>query len=569
MAVKRLGEILISAGKISEEDLMKGLALQKERKERLGTVLIDSGIITETDVIDALQDQLGVQYIDLSGGSIAPAMSKYVPKNLALKYSVVPVKLQNDELYLAMNDPLNFYAIEEVRKFSRKRIVPMVTDTASINYAIQMLYGNERVSQAIEQMRRERGDVEDTSTGMQTFYSDDADENAPAIRLVNSIIERAVAERSSDIHIEPREFEMQVRMRIDGVLHNILSIPKELQRAVISRIKVMSNLDIAERRIPQDGRFNIHVGQGEYDIRISTLPTIYGEKIVGRLLNKGAGDSSKGSIGLQGGDLDKYNRMVRSTEGVVLVVGPTGSGKSTTMYAMINELNTEGVNLVTLEDPVEYHIEGINQVQVNEKTGMTFAAGLRSILRQDPDIIAVGEIRDGETADIAMRSAITGHVVLSTLHTNDAIGAIARLEDMGVESYLIASALKGVISQRLLRKICPHCKEAYYASEEEKDRLGLPLDQQVTLYRGAGCARCSGNGFTGRVAVFEMLYLTQAIKNSISRKEGREAIENLVRHDRKNFVTIRENAVRLVLEGATTFSEAVRVIGLEGQDLVS
>ncbi len=569
MAVKRLGEILISAGKISEEDLMKGLALQKERKERLGTVLIDSGIITETDVIDALQDQLGVQYIDLSGGSIAPAMSKYVPKNLALKYSVVPVKLQNDELYLAMNDPLNFYAIEEVRKFSRKRIVPMVTDTASINYAIQMLYGNERVSQAIEQMRRERGDVEDTSTGMQTFYSDDADENAPAIRLVNSIIERAVAERSSDIHIEPREFEMQVRMRIDGVLHNILSIPKELQRAVISRIKVMSNLDIAERRIPQDGRFNIHVGQGEYDIRISTLPTIYGEKIVGRLLNKGAGDSSKGSIGLQGGDLDKYNRMVRSTEGVVLVVGPTGSGKSTTMYAMINELNTEGVNLVTLEDPVEYHIEGINQVQVNEKTGMTFAAGLRSILRQDPDIIAVGEIRDGETADIAMRSAITGHVVLSTLHTNDAIGAIARLEDMGVESYLIASALKGVISQRLLRKICPHCKEAYYASEEEKDRLGLPLDQQVTLYRGAGCARCSGNGFTGRVAVFEMLYLTQAIKNSISRKEGREAIENLVRHDRKNFVTIRENAVRLVLEGTTTFSEAVRVIGLEGQDLVS
>lgn len=569
MAVKRLGELLISAGKISEADLEKGLALQKERKERLGAVLIDSGIITETDLIDALRDQLGVQYINLSETSIPSTMSKYVPKNLAMKYSIIPVKLLNDELYLAMNDPLNFYAIEEVRKSSRKRIVPMVTDAASINYAIQMLYGNERVSQAIEQMRRERGDADEVATGMQTFYSDDADENAPAIRLVNSIIERAVAERSSDIHIEPREFEMQVRMRIDGVLHNILTIPKELQRAVISRIKVMSNLDIAERRIPQDGRFNIHVGQGEYDIRISTLPTIYGEKIVGRLLNKGAGDSSKGSIGLQGGDLDKYNRMVRSTEGVVLVVGPTGSGKSTTMYAMINELNTEGVNLVTLEDPVEYHIEGINQVQVNEKTGMTFAAGLRSILRQDPDIIAVGEIRDGETADIAMRSAITGHVVLSTLHTNDAIGAIARLEDMGVESYLIASALKGVISQRLLRKICPSCKQAYYASEEEKERLGLPVDRQITLYRGAGCARCSNNGFAGRVAVFEMLYLTQAVKNSISRKEGREAIEALVKHDRKNFVTIRENAVRLVLEGATTFSEAVRVIGLEGQDLVS
>lgn len=570
MAIKRLGELLISAGKISEEDLERGLALQKERKERLGTVLIDSGIITETDLIDALTNQLGVRYIDLSTTVIPGTMSKYVPKNLAKKYNVIPVKLVNDELYLAMSDPLNFYAIEEVRKASRKRIVPMVADMAGINYAMQMVYGNERASQAIEEMQRERQDGDEEGEGLHTFYSSQTDDDplssAPTIRLVNSIIERAVQERASDIHLEPRENEMQVRMRIDGVLHNILTIPKELQRSVISRIKVMSGLDIAERRIPQDGRFNIHVGDKEYDVRISTLPTIFGEKTVGRLLNKSGGNATKETIGLQGADLEKYERMVRSTEGVVLIVGPTGSGKSTTMYAMINELNKEGVNLVTLEDPVEYHIDGVNQVQINEKTGMTFAGGLRSILRQDPDIIAVGEIRDGETADIAMRSAITGHVVLSTLHTNDAIGAIDRLEDMGVEPYLISSALKGVISQRLLRKICPNCKESYEASDDEKDQLGIPLDQPLKLYRGVGCAHCFNTGFKGRTGVFEMLYLNRAVKNSVSRKEGREAIEKLVWHDKRNFVTIRENAIRLVLEGTTTFSEAVRVIGLEGQD---
>ena len=574
MAIKRLGELLISAGKISQEDLERGLALQKESKERLGTVLIENGIITETDLIDALTTQLGVKYIDLSTTVIPGTMSKYVPKNLAKKYNVIPVKLVNDELYLAMSDPLNFYAIEEVRKASRKRIVPMVADIAGINYAMQMVYGNERASQAIEEMQRERADSDDDQEGgLQTFYSSQTDDDplssAPTIRLVNSIIERAVTERASDIHLEPRENEMQVRMRIDGVLHNILTIPKELQRSVISRIKVMSGLDIAERRIPQDGRFNIHVGQKEYDVRISSLPTIFGEKIVGRLLNKSGGNASKETIGLQGADLEKYERMVRSTEGVVLIVGPTGSGKSTTMYAMINELNKEGVNLVTLEDPVEYHINGINQVQINEKTGMTFANGLRSILRQDPDIIAVGEIRDGETADIAMRSAITGHVVLSTLHTNDAVGAIDRLEDMGVEPYLISSALKGVISQRLLRKVCPHCREEIEATEEQKETLGIPLDQPLKLYRGVGCAHCFNTGYMGRTGVFEILYLSRQVKNVISRKGGREEIEALIKDDKKNFVTIRSNAIRLVLEGTTTFDEAVRVIGLEGQDLSS
>ena len=441
MAYKRLGELLIAAGTISEEELERGLALQKGTKERLGTVLIKNEIITEGQLIEALQMQLGIEFIDLTKVNIPTELAQALPKNIAKQYQVVPVKAVKDELYLAMSDPLNFYAIEEVRKAVRKKVVPMVATASAIEHSIQILYGNEGAAKAIEEMKREAlssGDVV-SSTDM-AFVSnqigDDAVNSAPTIRLVNSIIERAVTERASDIHIEPRETEMQVRMRIDGMMRDILTIPKELQNSVISRIKIMSSLDISERRIPQDGRFNVRVKDKDIDLRISTLPTIYGEKIVARLLDKSGGKISKEAIGMTGADLEKYEKLIRMRAGVILIVGPTGSGKSTTMYAMIDDLNTKEVNLVTLEDPVEYNISGINQVQINEKTGMTFASGLRSILRQDPDIIAVGEIRDGETAEIAMRAAITGHVVLSTIHTNDAVGTIERLEDIGVEPYL-------------------------------------------------------------------------------------------------------------------------------------
>lgn len=562
MAHMRLGELLIAAGTITQEELEKGLALQKGSKQRLGAVLISNGIITEDQLIEALQMQLGIEFIDLTKVTIPIELAQAVPKNIAKQYQVVPVRIVKDECYLAMSDPLNFYAIEEVRKAVRKKVVPMVATAASVERAIMVLYGNEGAAKAIEEMRREVGgenEIQDAAFAANQL-GDDAVNNAPTIRLVNSIIERAITERSSDIHIEPHESKLQVRMRVDGMMRDILTVPKNLQNSVISRIKIMSGLDIAERRIPQDGRFNVRMRDKEIDLRVSTLPTVYGEKIVARLLDKSAGQLSKDKIGLVGDDLRKYERMIRCRNGVILIVGPTGSGKSTTLYTIIGDLNTREVNLVTLEDPVEYNIAGINQVPINEKTGMTFASGLRAILRQDPDIIGVGEIRDGETAEIAMRSAITGHVVLSTLHTNDAVGVIDRLGDIGVEPYLTASALKGVISQRLVRRICPNCKEEYTPTDEELDDLKIEREPGMKFYRGKGCPRCFDTGYRGRIAVFEMLTINREIRRLIAERAGRTAIEEVLNRPDGDFVTLHENAIRLVKDGTTSSAEVIRVI---------
>ena len=561
----RLGDLLISAGLITEEQLQEGLQLQKGTGKRLGTVLLENGFITESELIEALQMQLGIEFIDLSKVNIPTELVQMVPKNIAKQYQVVPVRLNRDELYIAMSDPLNFYAIEEVRKAVRKKVVPMVAHAAQVERAIQVLYGNEGAAKAIEEMKREAAISGETTASVDTAFSgnsvsEDSVSQAPAIRLVNAIIERAITERASDIHMEPRESEFSVRMRIDGLLRDILTVPRELQAAVTSRVKVMSGLDITERRVPQDGRFNVKMRDKDIDLRISTLPTVYGEKIVARLLDKSGMRLSRDSIGLVGDDMEKYKRLIRIKNGVILIVGPTGSGKSTTMYTMIGDLNQRDVNLVTLEDPVEYNIDGVNQVQINEKVGMTFASGLRSILRQDPDIIAVGEIRDGETADIAMRSAITGHVVLSTLHTSDALGTVERLIDMGVEPYLVASALKGVFSQRLVRRICPNCSQPYHPSEEEQSELGLPYDPNRVFYRGKGCPECFDTGYRGRTAVFEIFPLTIQVRRLIAKGAGREALENLLKDPAIGFVSLRENAIRLVEEGKTTGDEVLRVI---------
>ena len=563
---KRLGDILIAAGLISEEQLEEALGKQKGSGKRLGTVLQDEGYITELEMIEALQMQLGIEFIDLNKINIPTEMAQVVPANIAKQYQVVPVRIIRDELYLAMADPLNFYALEEVRKTVHRKIVPMIAMSNAIDRSIQILYGNEGAAKAIEEMKREAalsgGDEDDISDAAfaGTTIGEDSTSQAPAIRLVNSIIERAVTERASDIHLEPREEEFSVRMRIDGLLRDILTVPKELQSAVTSRLKVMANLDITERRVPQDGRFNVKMRGKDIDLRISTLPTVYGEKIVARLLDKTAGNLDHSAIGLVGDDINKYDKLIRIKNGVILIVGPTGSGKSTTMYAMINDLNTREVNLITLEDPVEYNVDGVNQVQINEKTGMTFAAGLRSILRQDPDIICVGEIRDGETAEIAMRSAITGHVVLSTIHTSDAVGTIERLIDMGVEPYLVASALKGVFSQRLVRRICPDCREAYKPSEEEQIELGLEYDPERTFYRGKGCPKCFDTGYRGRTGVFEILPLSIKVRRMIAAGTGREAIEEVLKDPKSGFISLKDNAVHLVEEGITTSDEVQRVI---------
>ncbi len=562
MAYKRLGDLLIAAGTITPEELDMGLQRQKETKERLGAALISAGIITEAELIEALRLQLGIEYIDLSKTTIPISMAQVVPKNIAKQFQVVPVRMERDELYLAMSDPMNFYAIEEVKKAVRKKIVPMIATTEGVEHAILVLYGNEGAARAIEAMKREAPIEEDNGEEAQ-FTGNILNDNindAPTIRLVNSIIERAILERASDIHIEPKEKELQVRMRIDGVLRKILTIPKNLQNSVISRLKIMSGMDIAERRVPQDGRFNVKNKKREFDLRVNSLPTVYGEKIVARLLDKRAGYLTPDSIGLMGDNLKKYQRAIHCTSGVILIAGPTGSGKSSTMNTMISQLNTEEVNVVTLEDPVEYNIDGVNQVQINEKTGMDFANGLRAILRQDPDIIAVGEIRDGETAQISMRAAITGHVVLSTIHTNDAVGTIERLEDIGVEPYLIATALRAVISQRLVRRICPKCKKSYEATDEEVRRLGLSTEHKHIFYRGEGCADCFNTGYRGRIGVFEILEITPEIRPLISQQAGRPVIEQELASAHSEFKTLRENAIQLVEEGITTAEEVQRVI---------
>ncbi|MDO5142940.1 MAG: GspE/PulE family protein, partial [Eubacteriales bacterium] len=457
MAYMRLGDLLVSVGLITEEQLAEALRLQKGSGKRLGSVLIEAGMISEKQLVETLELQLGISFIDLSKVSIPTEIAQLVPKNIAKRHSIVPVSLVRDELTIAMVDPLNFVAIEDVRAATRKRVTPRIATAEAVERAIATLYGNEGAARAIEEMK---GAVahEAPPTAAAVQEVDSESQSAPTVRLVNSIVERAAIERASDIHLEPQETALEVRMRVDGLLRPVLTVPQALQHSVISRIKIMGGMNIAEHRVPQDGRANVRVKGSDIDLRISTLPTIYGERAVIRLLDRSVQLLDAAAIGLTGENLEKYNALMRNGSGVVLISGPTGSGKSSTMYTMIRALNTKEVNLITLEDPVEYSIEGLNQVQINEKAGMTFASGLRAVLRQDPDIVAVGEIRDGETADIAMRAAITGHLVLSTIHTNDAIGTVERLLAIQVKPYLIADALKGVIAQRLVRRICPECR---------------------------------------------------------------------------------------------------------------
>ena len=558
MAYMRLGDLLLSSGVISHEQLERALELQKESKERLGDVLVQSGIITEQQLIEALKIQLGVEFVDLTAVSIPVELAKYVPRTLAKKYCVVPVKLVRDTLYLAMSDPLDFIAQEEVKAVSRKRVIPMIATHRATEQAISRLYGSEGTARVIEEMKREAGSVGPDIVPAQLAKDSDSSEGAPTIRFVNSLIERAFTERASDIHLEPQEGEMVVRMRIDGLLRRVLTVPAELQSTVISRLKIMGGMDIAERKVPQDGHAMLRVKGSEIDLRISSMPTVYGEKIVLRLLNKTSQLLSRDAIGLEGEDLEYYRTLLKNPSGVILLVGPTGSGKSTTMCVMLRDLAREEVNIVTLEDPVEYYIPGVSQCQINEKTGMTFAGGLRAILRQDPDIISVGEIRDGETASIAMRAAITGHLVLSTLHTNDAPSAVDRLRDVGVEPWLISGALRGVVSQRLVRRICPHCKRAYHPASDELALLGLDDAPDLVFYKGEGCPDCHHTGYAGRRAVFEILMIDAPLRRLITAGASADELADEAR--RHGFTTMRERCRDLVLRGETTAEEAARTI---------
>ena len=556
MAYPRLGDLLVSSGVISQEQLGQALARQKETKKRLGEELIDDGIITEQQLIDTLRLQLGIEFVDLSTVEPDPQLVDVLPRNIAKKYGVTPVRLHGNTLYLAMSDPLNFMAQEEVRVATHRRVVPMITTADGIERANASLYGGEGAQRAIQDMRREAPVTQQESAADAVVELNET--AAPTVRLVNSIIELAAAENASDIHLDPCADCIRVRMRIDGVMCPVMTVPSDLYASVLARLKIMGGMDVTERRVPQDGRAGVRLRNRSFDLRMSTLPTIYGEKCVIRVLDKNSAFLSRDGIGVEGRQLEQYEYLMGRPSGTILIVGPTGSGKTSTMYTMIHQLNSEQVNLMTLEDPVEYNIDGINQVQINEKTGMTFASGLRSILRQDPDIIAVGEIRDGETAEIAMRAAITGHLVLSTVHTNDALSTVERLKDIGVPNYLIAGALNGVISQRLVRTICPDCKQAYDPTAQELAELGLPADSKQKLFRGKGCPNCFGRGYRGRTAVFEMLVLSRRMRSAIAKGMAREDLREILRQE-GDYATLQENCRRLVQDGVTTIEEARRL----------
>ena len=565
MAKRKIGELLIERGILTDNELEFALDMQKLTHEKLGEVLISNKIVTPENIAQTLASQLEVDYVDLNKRTIPTDLMRIVKRNTARQNHLIPVQKDGDTLYVAMEDPLNYFAMDEVRKATNLRVVPLIATQAAVEHAINSLYGNETANKAIADFKKEQKEDEDQSEALTNFdfiissnvIGGDA-ESAPTIRLVNSIIERAVQERASDIHFEPRENDMDVRMRIDGIMREILTVPKNITASVIARVKTMSGMDVAEKRVPQDGRFAASVLNKSIDMRVSTLPIAWGEKIVCRLLDKSNTNIDKEMLGLRPDDMEKYEKLIHYKNGVMLLVGPTGSGKTTTMYAMLNELNTRDVNLVTLEDPIEYNLDGLNQVQINPKTNMTFANGLRAILRQDPDIVSVGEIRDGETAEICMRAALTGRFVISTIHTNDAVGAIDRLIDIGVEPYLVSATLRGVISQRLIRRICPYCGEEYEPQRDEVERLNLKMQPGMKFRYGKGCQHCYNTGYSGRIAVFEIMLITPEVRELIYKNAGRKAIEEEL-YKTGNFVSLKDAGAQLVLEGITTAYEVMRI----------
>lgn len=558
MRTKRLGDMLVELGLLTNDQLKEALEYQSKEKDRLGSILIKHNFITEKQLIDALRMQLGIEYIDLTKVDIAPEMSQYVPKNLAKSMNIVPVRLVKDQLFLAMADPLNFVAVEEAQRTSKKRIVPMIASEPAVKHAINVLYGNEGAAQAMAQIRAENAALE-TETAPKTTEAQNQENVTPMVRLVNSIIERAYVENASDIHFEPSEEELAVRMRIDGQLHRIMVIPGELKESVISRLKIISRLDIVEKRIPQDGRAVLNIHGTDLDMRTSTLPTIYGEKVVIRILRRNEESLSRRGIGIPAFEDAKIDKLLGLTSGVIMIVGPTGSGKSSTMYTLVRELLSDRTNLITLEDPVEYHIKGATQVQINEKVGLTFASGLRSILRQDPDIICVGEIRDGETAEIAMRAAMTGHLVITTIHTEDAISAIDRLHDMGVPPYLIAAGLRGVISQRLLRRICPSCKEKIVPPAKALEMAGIADEPGHVYWHGAGCDHCFRSGYRGRIGVFEVMMVQDGLRRCILEGADRTRFLEVAKRE-SSYIPMAEHAKKLVANGTTTVDEIIRTL---------
>ena len=552
----RLGDVLVNSGVITAEQLQKGLELQKGSGRKLGETLVDEGITTEENIAKALSSQLGYEMVDLQDVSIDEEILNLVPPNILKKHKMIPFeysKMGMNVLRVAMSDPMNMAAMDDINIITNLQVEPVVATPRDVMLALDRYYGQAEVNSALEEYVKEKTSQ---MAEQEDIYSDDIN-NSPIVQLVKTMIEQAVRQRASDIHIEPMEKQVRVRYRIDGALYEKAAYNISLLPALVARVKIIGGMDISEKRKPQDGRITQVVDRREFDIRVSILPTVYGEKIVMRLTSKNALSMEKSQLGLKPHDLQKFDHILKNPHGILLVTGPTGSGKSTTLYTALSELNKEDVNIITVEDPVEANIDGINQVQVNNKADLTFASALRSILRQDPDIIMIGEIRDQETASIAVQASITGHLVVSTLHTNSAASTITRLVDMGIEPYLIADSTVGVIAQRLVRRLCPDCKRAKKADAEDLEMLMRKPDEDLTIYEPCGCAKCDGTGFRGRIGVYEIMEVTPQLKHIISKGGEVEAIKAQALKDGMH--TLRMSATELVLDGTTSVQEMMRV----------
>jgi general secretion pathway protein E len=540
---QRLGEILMDRGKIEAEDIVRALELQLERGDKLGKILVDMGTVAHRDVLAALSDQLDVPLVAVDGAPPSAPEIEGLSHRFLRQCRAIPVALMDNVLTIAMADPLDFETVAAVRAFSGLQVRTALAAEQEILDAIDRNYG--------ESDQRTYAEGDDAEAGADLEQLRDMASEAPVIRLVNAMIAEAIERRASDIHIEPFEKEFRVRFRVDGVLFSQEAPPRELKAAIISRLKLMAKLNIAERRLPQDGRIKIKVVGREVDLRVSTLPTLYGESVVMRLLDRSAGDFyDLRRLGFDDRMLDRMEHFTSLPHGIFLVTGPTGSGKSTTLYSALKRINLPDKKIITIEDPVEYQMDGINQIHVNPQIGLTFASGLRHIVRQDPDVIMVGEIRDRETADVAIRAALTGHLVFSTLHTNDAPSAITRLTDMGVENYLITSSLVAVLAQRLVRVICSHCKVP-------NGTVLSPEGESVLTFRGAGCPECNGRGYASRMGIFEMMDVTDEIRKLIMNNADASV---LTRAARKNGMrNLREDGWRKIEDGVTTVEEVMRV----------
>lgn len=551
-----LGDLLVEYNIITGEQLEKALALQKERGERLGQILVNLGYVTEQNILEILEFQLGIPQVSLTKYRLDQELIKSMPEHLIKLHKVIPLKKQGKKLTLAMADPLDLVAIDDIALAAGCEIEPVIAASKDIDNAIGRFFGMaEEVEKYFDDFEVAAAQEIDV---LNLEHIDAAVDDAPVIKAVNYIIQAAIQAGASDIHIEPHERRVRVRYRVDGVLREAMNLPKHIHAHLASRVKIMAGMDIAEKRTPQDGRIQIKTGQLNVDLRVSSLPIIFGEKIVIRILDKNRLILQLEELGFDGPVLEKFRHLITQPYGMILLTGPTGSGKTSTLYAALSALNNEKGNIITVEDPVEYVLEGINQVQINTKAGLNFAGGLRSILRQDPDIIMVGEIRDSETAEIAVRAATTGHLVLATLHTNDAAGALTRLMDMGIEPFQVASSVLGIVAQRLVRRICRGCNDVYEVPTGDPERilLNATLDEPLTLAKGKGCDACNKTGYRGRVALHELIVMTPGIRKLVMTK----ASTGLIRRQAisEGMVPLRDDGIRKIMTGITTVSEVMR-----------